>query len=358
MASIAAHELAHSLGLAGSPMPNLCPEGLGHVCDDPRDVLAGHPSVTNLSQSILDVGNDDYYAHSGAWADVQDSPYLEHLDVPRYVLRLNTTGAGFVTSDPVGLFCAGACSVAVPSGTRVFLNALTDSGIKTRWSGDCEGNLFRCDLTVDADALVAVRFAAQKPKVFERAVVIAVDVSQSMQAMDVEPTRIDALQYAMARYPDSVQKSVALGLVKFAASAELAVDLTRNREKFRASARSITLLQQTATGEAIFGALDALEGRAKQKAIVLVSDGALNAGRPTSEAIAAAKKAGVPVHTIALGTDGGTVVVQDEVVPVPSAPDEMRNIARKTGGTFAVAQSERELTSALRAITERLGYAR
>ena len=76
---------------------------------------------------------------------------------------------------------------------------------------------------------------------------------------------------------------------------------------------------------------------------MLLSDGATNAGRPNAEAVTAAKKKGVRVSTIAFGTDSGTVVVQDEVVPVPADREALRKIADDTGGRFASAATEQDL---------------
>lgn len=83
----AAHEMTHSMDALtkvapGAPgPPHVCPGDSGHPCDSPTDLL--YPSTafgTPLSTKILDVGHDDYYAHPGPWWDVQDSPFLEHLD--------------------------------------------------------------------------------------------------------------------------------------------------------------------------------------------------------------------------------------------------------------------------------------
>ena len=87
---------------------------------------------------------------------------------------------------------------------------------------------------------------------------------------------------------------------------------------------------------------------------MLLSDGATNAGRPNAEAAAAAKKKKVPVSTIAFGTDHGTVIVQEEVVPVPADRDALRKIADSTGGRFASAATEKDLRQTYQNLGSRL----
>jgi Ca-activated chloride channel family protein len=180
-------------------------------------------------------------------------------------------------------------------------------------------------------------------------VMLAIDVSQSMRATDVHPTRIKAAQKAVVAFVDSLPKRFRLGLVSFAGNAQVLVPPTHQRQLVRAAVNNLQLQQQTAIGEAIFASINAIEnspldhGKRPPARIVLLSDGATNAGRPNSEATAAAKKKGVKVSTIAFGTDGGTVVVQDEVVPVPADREALRKIADDTGGRFSSAATEKDL---------------
>jgi len=148
-------------------------------------------------------------------------------------------------------------------------------------------------------------------------VMLAVDVSQSMRATDVEPSRIQAAKRAVRAFVDSLPTRFRLGLVAFAGNAQVLVPPTHQRSLVRSAVANLQLQQQTAIGEGIFASIDAIEnspldkGKRPPARIVLLSDGATNAGRPNSEAAAAAKKKGMRVSTIAFGTDSGTVVVQD-----------------------------------------------
>ncbi len=180
-------------------------------------------------------------------------------------------------------------------------------------------------------------------------VMLAVDVSQSMRATDVEPTRIRAAQKAVRAFVDSLPQRFRLGLVAFAGNAQVLVPPTHQRQLVRSAVSNLQLQQQTAIGEGIFASIDAIEnspldkGKRPPARILLLSDGATNAGRPNSEAAEAARKKGIHVSTIAFGTDLGTVVVQDEVVPVPADREALRKIADDTGGRFATAATEKDL---------------
>ncbi len=191
-------------------------------------------------------------------------------------------------------------------------------------------------------------------------VMLAVDVSQSMRATDVEPTRIRAAQRAVRAFVDSLPKRFRLGLVAFAGNAQVLVPPTHERQLVRGAVANLQLQQQTAIGEAIFASIGAIEnspldkGKRPPARIVLLSDGATNAGRPNAEAVAAAKKKGVKVSTIAFGTDSGTVVVQDEVVPVPADREALRKIADDTGGRFASAATEKDLRKTYEDLGSRL----
>ena len=156
----ATHELVHLLGalpLVGPP--HACPGDLGHPCDDPRDIL--HPEAdADLGKVVLDVGRNDYYAHPGSWADIQDSNWLRRLDRPLHRLSLVVTGPGSVTSTLPGILaCAGACPTDWEAGAIVTLVPETSAGGVFRgWSGACTGT-GACSVTIDAAKSVTATFA-------------------------------------------------------------------------------------------------------------------------------------------------------------------------------------------------------
>lgn len=204
----------------------------------------------------------------------------------------------------------------------------------------------------------------------ERAtVMLAFDVSQSMAANDVKPTRLRAAQKAAASFADILPARFKLGFVAFAGTANLLVPPTTDRGLVKAAARNVELQQRTAIGEAIYTSLDAIKAlRREERAdnrkgsnkvpavIVVMSDGFTNAGRSNEAAARAAVRAKVPVSTISFGTPDGTVIVNDRPVPVPAAPDALRQIAETTGGSFSEATTGNELQQAYEGLNSSIGY--
>ena len=91
--------------------------------------------------------------------------------------------------------------------------------------------------------------------------------------------------------------------------------------------------------------------------IVLLSDGETTVGRETAEGADDAVEAGVPVFTIAFGTEGGTIAdpVSGEIVPVPVRPADLADVAERTGGAAFEAETGRELADAYDEIRDSLG---
>ena len=87
-----------------------------------------------------------------------------------------------------------------------------------------------------------------------------------------------------------------------------------------------------------------------------MSDGETTVGRPNEEGVAAAVDAGVPVSTIAFGTDDGLIFIEGEIVPVPPDLDAMEDIADATGGVFFEAESESELAAAYEDLGSSIGF--
>jgi hypothetical protein len=160
-ASTAAHELVHALGAVAVGAPHRCSDS-AHTCDNGSDLMHPNGTEDNPIETIaLDVGRDDYYGHSGAWLDVQDSPFLRRLDVPQQPLTVTLAGgAGArVTSDAPGIDCPSACSVTWDGGERVLLEAIAPENLRVvRWSGGCTGAESTCELVLDGPKAVTVLF--------------------------------------------------------------------------------------------------------------------------------------------------------------------------------------------------------
>jgi Ca-activated chloride channel family protein len=196
-------------------------------------------------------------------------------------------------------------------------------------------------------------------------VVLAIDTSISMEADDVSPSRIDAAREAAAVFLDAVPEGVAVGVVGFDGTArELISPTTRIEAVRRVIEGSIdhgSLGEGTAIGEAVFLGIEAIESSAEAGAdagggetpssgeavgtIVVLSDGETTMGRSNDEAATAARSAGIPVHTIAFGTDAGTI--QDPFageIPVPVNEQALAELARQTDGKAMTAVSVEELS--------------
>jgi Ca-activated chloride channel family protein len=126
----------------------------------------------------------------------------------------------------------------------------------------------------------------------------------------------------------------------------------------------LELAEGTGIGEAIFASLDALGSLPEADdpdepvpaTIIVLSDGETTVGRPNEDGVAAANEAGVPVSTIAFGTDSGLIFIEGEAVPVPPDLGAMRDIAESTGGIFFEAESERELAAAYEDLGSSIGF--
>ena len=206
-----------------------------------------------------------------------------------------------------------------------------------------------------AGAMVLALAHPVRPVLVSRAtgaVVVAVDVSPSMMATDVPPTRLAAARQAVARFADLLPDQIELGLVSFAGTAVVAVPPTSDHELVRRALEQLQFRSQTAVGEAIHASLDALgaEPGAGESGVVVLSDGATTTGRPDDAAAQRARISGVPVSTIAFGTPSGTVVLGGETLSVPPDGPALRAIADATGGRFFEAASGAELAEVYRTI--------
>ncbi|MGY1707579.1 VWA domain-containing protein [Geodermatophilus sp. SYSU D00697] len=201
----------------------------------------------------------------------------------------------------------------------------------------------------------------------ERATVImAVDVSLSMQATDIEPSRFEAMQKAAKEFVDVLPSRINLGLVSFAGTATTLVTPTTDRGQVRSSIDNLELAESTAIGEAVFtsltaiqnyqASLEATEDELPPARIVLLSDGYNTVGRDDTQAIDAAVDAGIPVSTIAFGTDYGTLDLDGERVPVPVDRETLEHIADQTGGSYSEAASAAELEQVYEDLGSQIGY--
>ena len=218
-------------------------------------------------------------------------------------------------------------------------------------------------------SLVALGTAMARPSVdteepLERAtVMLAIDVSLSMEADDVAPTRIQAAQEAAKAFVDELPPTYNLGLVSFAKSANVLVSPSKDRAAVLTAIDGLTLAEATATGEAVFTSLDAIRSvpadganGAPPARIVLLSDGYRTSGRSVEDASAAAAAANVPVSTIAFGTDAGVVDIRGDLQRVPVDRLSLEQMAEATDGYFYEAASVTELKQVYEDMGSSIGH--
>jgi Ca-activated chloride channel family protein len=202
----------------------------------------------------------------------------------------------------------------------------------------------------------------------EATVVLALDVSRSMTAPDVRPTRLAAAQAAARQFLEDVPEDYRIGVVRFATRANVVAPPTEDRDYVAAALRQVRAGEGTALGEAVELSLRAIrqtstteEGERIPASILLISDGAQTVGRVTpAQAARRARSAGVPVHTVALGTPDGVVERRlpggfTERVRVPPDPDALRGLAEATGGDFNAVLDRKGLRRVYEELGSRLG---
>lgn len=180
--------------------------------------------------------------------------------------------------------------------------------------------------------------------------VLVLDVSGSMAATDVFPSRMEALQYAAKEFVRLAPREVAIGLVTFSDAADPLVPPTVNREVLNTAIDNLAPLGGTAVGEGILvglGMLDTdgwkdVDGTFIQQRIgtlIVLSDGESNTGRDPVRASQAAAASGVRIDAIAFGTPDGEVGGQRVGVGL----GELTEITDASNGTLAQAATRDEL---------------
>lgn len=196
-------------------------------------------------------------------------------------------------------------------------------------------------------------------------ILVLFDVSLSMMAEDVDPTRFVAAQQAAHDFVAEVDENVEVGLISFSGVVNVEVNPTLDRAAMNRGIDNLELDESTAIGDALAAGTRLLVNSADPDAdpdqapgvLVVLSDGETTVGRPTSDGAAEAAEAGVPVYTIAFGTLGGTITdpLSGDVVDVPVRPADLEAVAESTGGEAFVAETGDELAQAYESIAESLG---
>ncbi len=240
-------------------------------------------------------------------------------------------------------------------------------------------------------AMVVLALAVARPATTvqvprdEATVVLAIDVSLSMDATDVDPNRIDAAKEAARSFLDLAPEDLKVGIVSFSGTALPILAPTTDRAAALRAIDSLRLGEGTAIGEGIYTSVrliestvvpdngagtdnggipdlpptDTQDGEGEEEppaaAVVVLSDGETTMGRLDLEAAQVAADGGIPVSTISFGTDAGVVTIQGEVIPVPANDGALREVADLTGGEFFEAASASELEQILDNVGSQVG---
>jgi Ca-activated chloride channel homolog len=206
----------------------------------------------------------------------------------------------------------------------------------------------------------------------EAVVVMVTDTSGSMLAKDVRPDRLTAAREAARALTRQVPEDFRLGLVKFGSVAEQVVDPTTDRTQLEIALRTLAVKGTTAMGDGLQLGLDAartpipdgLGGTRRLPAsIVLLSDGASTRGADPIDVAQRAKRAGVRIFTVALGTPGGVLETRrkDGSIRRESVPPDtltLQEIARETGGRYFSAPSADQLEAVYSGLATRFSTRR
>ncbi|AFP39532.1 VWA domain-containing protein [Mycolicibacterium smegmatis] len=239
----------------------------------------------------------------------------------------------------------------------------------TRWR-HLPAILMVCSLVLFTIAMAGPTHDVRIPR--NRAVVmLVIDVSQSMRATDVAPSRLVAAQEAAKQFADQLTPGINLGLIAYAGTATVLVQPTTNREATKNGLDKLQLADRTATGEGIFTALQAIAtvgavigggDEPPPARIVLMSDGKetvpSNPDNPKGAFTAArtAKDQGVPISTVSFGTPYGYVEINDQRQPVPVDDEMLEKIAQLSGGDAFTASSLEQLKAVFTSLQQQIGY--
>jgi Ca-activated chloride channel family protein len=248
------------------------------------------------------------------------------------------------------------------------------------WRRHVPAALYLIALSTLLVSLARPQATVQVPKE-QATVVLLVDVSGSMNATDVQPSRLASAQQAAKTFAERVPRKFKIGVVAFSSTAETVTPPTTDRDRIRDSVDALQARGGTAMGDAITRALETarlsaadaktppapgkqpVPGDTPPTVLLLLSDGANTIGEDPLAAAMKAHQRGVSVFTVALGTQTGVVELPDRTglirrVPVPPDESTLRRIAEITDARFFRAPNDRELNAVYKELGSRIGFER
>jgi Ca-activated chloride channel family protein len=222
----------------------------------------------------------------------------------------------------------------------------------------------RLPLALFLSALAALGLALARPHATvavpqeQASIVLVTDVSRSMLAEDVDPSRLEAARSAAQRFLKEVPDAARVGAVAFSTEPHTLEPPTDDRAEVEALIDNLSADGGTATGDALVAALEMVndeqqddEGDRPNRrgrppaAILLLSDGETTTGRDPTDVARVARHQNIPIHTVALGTRGATIETPTgATIPVPPDPETMREIAEISGGRAFQAEDADDLS--------------
>ena len=226
------------------------------------------------------------------------------------------------------------------------------------------------------------------PSAYET-IILAMDVSGSMRAADVQPNRLGAAQAAARAFVADQPSSARIGVVSFAATASVVQPPTRNREDILAAIDRFQLQRGTAIGSGILVSLKTIfpdvefdlrasnprgepraaplskaapdktvpAGSYASAAIILLSDGQTTTGPNPIEAARMAAERGVRVYTVGIGTTSGEILgAEGWSMRVRLDEEALKNIANITHGEYFYASSSTDLRKIYESLNARLSF--
>jgi Ca-activated chloride channel family protein len=249
-------------------------------------------------------------------------------------------------------------------------------------------------------ALMAAIVAAARPSALmtlpyhERVIILAIDVSLSMRAADVQPSRIEAAKEAAKSFVKELPPDVRVGIVSFAGTAALVQAPTRDRDDLTAAIERLQLDRQTAIGSGILVSLATLfpddgidlepwvlgrrsgpsatkidekknaekkifkpvePGSNPSKAIILLTDGRRTTGPLPTDAARLAAERGVKVYTVGFGTAAGaSVPIEGYSIYMMYDEETLRSVAELTRAEYYHASSGDELKRVYDTLSSRI----
>ncbi len=207
-------------------------------------------------------------------------------------------------------------------------------------------------------------------------VILTIDVSGSMNADDMKPSRIEAAKAAARSFVDRQPDGVQIGIVSFSDSASVLQPPTSEREKALAAIDRLNADGGTAIGSAIKTSLDTLIGKPASNTpditpapadatvptgsynsgiIVLLTDGENTWGPPPMDAAQVAANQGVRIYTVGVGSPDGSVLhINGQNIRAGLDETTLKNIAQLTGGKYYNATSETDLRTIYENLSARL----